>query len=405
MSRDLVPLADTLAADHPALAGLPEERLISAWSGTVEAFLDPFTPERRALDPLLGRSSRLSPAGLDAALAAVLGGVREAPFRALLRAAAERRSPTPQEGGFVLAILAGNLPGLAVQPLAAAVALRRPALLKSPSAEPWFAPAFVAALLAREEAFRGAYAAAVWTGGDREVEAPILKRASRVLAYGDRETLDDLARRAPGKLFGYGPKTSVALVGRVGADAIPEIAAGLARDVALFDQRGCLSVGAVLTSLPGAGAVALAEALASELARRARLWPPGPPDPRELAAVQQLRLLSEMRGLLVLGGSPAEGTVIVEPEPSFLPSPGLRTVRLHPLADLAAAPDLLAPWAGRLQGAALAGQDAEALVSALAALGVSRFAPPGELQHPDASWHNGGIHPLDALLGTSARLG
>jgi hypothetical protein len=67
------------------------------------------------------------------------------------------------------------------------------------------------------------------------------------------------------------------------------------------------------------------------------------------------------------------------------------------MADLAALPALLAPWRGRLQGAALAGADAEALRPALAALGVTRFAAPGALQSPDAAWHNGGRHPLDAL--------
>lgn len=393
----LASLIESLATPKPALASLPEERLVAVWSETVEAFLDPASPERQGLDPQLARSSRLSPAGLEAGLAAVLGGVREPHFRALLRAARGRRGPEPTETGFVLAILAGNLPGLAVQPLAAAVALRRPALLKSPSAEPWFAPAFVAALLRREAAFRGAYAAAAWTGGDLGVEAPILKLAARVLAYGDQATLDDLGRRAPGKLFGYGPKTSLAIVGRVAGADLAVVAAGLARDVALFDQRGCLSVGAVYA--PTLQAPELAEALAEELDRLARLWPPGLARPRDLAAVQQLRLAAELRGLFVRGSSPAEGTVIVEPEPRFIPSPGSRTVRIHPLDDLARIPDLLAPWADRLQGAALAGSGTERLRPALAALGVSRFAPPGELQHPDASWHNGGVHPLDALLG------
>ncbi len=368
-------LAETLAAPKPALARLPEERLIAVWSDTVEAFLDPRSPERRSLDPHLLRSTRLSPEGLEAALAAVLGGVREAPFRSLVRAAAGRRTP---EVGFVLAILAGNLPGLAVQPLAAAVALRLPALLKSPSAEPWFAPAFVAALARREEALGDAYAAATWPGGDLEIEAPILERAGRVLAYGDQATLDDLARRTPGKLFGYGPKTSLGLVGRVEAGEIPEIAAGLARDIALFDQRGCLSIAAVYTTLPDPQAIELADAL---------------------AAVQQVRLAAELRGLNVRGSSPTEGTVIVEPELRFVPSPGLRTVRIHPLDDWTLLLALLAPWTDRIQGVALAGTDAEELRPALAALGVSRFAPPGELQHPDASWHNGGVHPLDALLG------
>ena len=81
------------------------------------------------------------------------------------------------------------------------------------------------------------------------------------------------------------------------------------------------------------------------------------------------------------------------------PSPGLRTVRIHPLAGLDALPALLAPWSGLLQGAALAGDDAWRLAPALQAAGVSRLADPGELQSPDALWHNGGRDPLAALGG------
>jgi hypothetical protein len=77
-------------------------------------------------------------------------------------------------------------------------------------------------------------------------------------------------------------------------------------------------------------------------------------------------------------------------------------VRVHPLARLAALPELLEPWRGRLQGAALAGEAAGGLAPQLEALGVSRCVPPGELQSPDALWHNGGIHPLAALIGGTA---
>jgi hypothetical protein len=57
----------------------------------------------------------------------------------------------------------------------------------------------------------------------------------------------------------------------------------------------------------------------------------------------------------------------------------------------------LSPWHGKLQGVALAGEDAWRLAPALAELGISRCATPGDLQSPDVTWHNGGIHPLHAL--------
>ncbi|HYN21076.1 MAG TPA: acyl-CoA reductase, partial [Thermoanaerobaculia bacterium] len=169
---------------------------------------------------------------------------------------------------------------------------------------------------------------------------------------------------------------------------------GLARDIALFDQRGCLSVAAVYTS---ADPEKLATRLAEDLAELARWWPPGPAGPELLAAVQQARLEAEMRGLWIADLPILAGTVVVEPEPAFRPSPGLRTVRVHPLPDLELLPELLSPWRGKLQGVALAGEDAWRLAPALAELGISRCAAPGNLQSPDVSWHNGGIHPLHAL--------
>lgn len=380
-----MPAMEELEAAEERLGTIPSADLLAAWGDTVETFLDPGSPERRALDPDLARSSRLSPEGLSAALEAVLGGVRSGPAAELLSEA----EGLPKGGGPVAVFLASNLPALAVQPLWPALALRRPVLLKSPSAEPFFVPAFLDALVRREPRLAGAVAAASWRGGDERVERPVLERAATVIAYGDEPAIADLQRRAPGKVVGYGPKTSLAVVGDD-----PE---GLARDIALFDQRGCLSVAEVYTS---GDAEELATSLEEDLAELARRWPPGPADPRALAAVQQARLEAEMRGLRPARLPVLAGTVLVEPVPDFRPSPGLRMVRIHPVSDLGQVPGILEPWRGRLQGAALAGGTEEGvwrLAPALAGLGISRCARPGELQSPDVTWHNGGIHPLLAL--------
>jgi hypothetical protein len=384
-------LAETVArlqAAEAELRSLPSADLLDAWGETVEAFLDPGSPERQALDPDLARLCRLSPEGLAAGLEAVLGGVRRGPARTLLAEA----DGMPSGGGLVLAVLASNLPALAVQPLWPALALRRPILLKSPSAEPLFVPAFLKALSRREPRLAGAVAGVAWPGGDARLEEPLLAAATTVIAYGDEPALADLRRRAPGKVVGYGPKTSLAVVGQ--RVDVRQAAEGLARDVALFDQRGCLSVAAVYTA---GDAEELAGLLAEALADLARRWPPGPPDPAALSAVQQARLETEMRGLRSPALPVLDGTVLVDPDPAFRLSPGLRTVRVHPLRDLRRLPGLLSPWKGKLQGAALAGEDAWRLAPALAALGVSRCAAPGDLQSPDVTWHNGGVHPLRVL--------
>lgn len=387
-----------------ALAELSDGELLAAWEATVDAFLDPASPERLELGDGLVRTTRLSPAGLAAGLAAVLGGVKGEPVARLLAeaAAARGRWPGVPPGRLALVFLAANLPALAVQPLLPALAARRPVLLKSPSAEPLFAPAFVRALVRRLPTLADAVATLTWRGGSDDLEAPLLERAGVVLAYGDAEAVASLVRRAPrGRVVAYGPRTSLAAAAR-GADPA-RLTPGIARDVALFDQRGCLSIAALYVEGGEDTARTWARVLAAELAGLARRWSPGPAEPATAAAVQQVRAEAELRGRyrLDVAAELAAGTVLVEPDPGFQPTPGLRTVRVHPLDDLARLPALLAPWQDRLQGVALAGElgeRARPLRAALEALGVSRITPPGELQRPDALWHNGGAHPLRALL-------
>lgn len=382
----LAELAARLVQSKPSLAP-PEERL-AAWVATVEEFRDPTSSSRRALAGPLARFCRLSPEGLAAGLEAVLGGVAEGPAVELFDAA---RGMAPAEG-LVVMLLASNLPALAVQPLLPALALGCPVLVKSASAEPLFAPAFLAALGRRLPGSRGGLAAVTWQGGDRAIEDTLFAHACRVIAYGGGDAMASLASRVDTGLVSYGPKMSLALVD---ASADPsDVAPDLARDIALFDQRGCLSVQAIYTA---GDAETLAQALAAALADRARAWPPGDIDMQTAAAVRQVRDEAAMRGLRVVDLELDQGTVIVEPNLRLAASPGLRTVRIHPIADLGEVPSLLTPWRGRLQGAALAGTGAWQLGPALRALGVSHLVVPGELQTPTASWHNGGISPLHAL--------
>lgn len=385
----------TLAATAAGLArsGFPEignDHLVEAWAATVAELRDPASALRRRLDKPLARLTRLSPHGLAAGLEAILGGVSREPARRIFEEA--RNLVGAEKRKLVVIITAANLPALAAQTLLPALALRRPVMIKSASAEPVFAPAFLDALCRREPLLSTAVAAVTWTGGDRELEAPLFSRAGKVVAYGGGDAIRDLRVRAGSKLVPYGPKLSLAVLG---ADAdVAAAAEGLATDIALFDQRGCLSIQAIYTAGDG---VSLARALATALVKKAKEWPMGAIDPHIAGEVRQIHGEGAMRRLFQPMLDLRQGTVMVEKDPALKPSPGLRTVRIHPVADLGEVPALLESWSGRLQGAALLGTAAEALKPALRKLGFSRFAPPGELQSAGATWHNGGISPLAAL--------
>lgn len=392
-AAELRALAAHLAArGRQALAGIPAARRFEVWEQTLAALLEPGSPERSALLPRLLASSRLSPEGLTEGLEIVLGGAAGPAAADLARRAEALAAAEP--GRLVGVVLAANIPGLAAQSLLPALILGQPLLLKSASSEPWFAPALIAALVAREPALANAFAAVAFAGDDAAALSAAFDGVDPLLAYGGAEAVASLAARFAGRIVAHGPKASVALVGR-DVDFVGT-ARGLARDIALFDQRGCLSVQAVYTEGdPQELAAALAWALRLESAR----LPHGPIEPATAAAVQQLRAAAELQQGMKkeVQLDLAVGTVLVESETFFRPVPGLRTVRVHGVRELREALPALAPWQGRLQGAALAGTSALALSDALPFLGFSRLAPPGELQSADASWANGGIDPLDAF--------
>lgn len=385
-AASLARLVDALAASPAPRLGIAD---LPAWDAAISILLDPTSARRRALDRLLTEGSGLSPEGLQAGLESALGGWTGATAERLVREASGL--PTSPEG-LVLVVLASNLPGLAAQALLPALALGRRVLLKSPGAEPFFAPALLQELEGQAPELVSGRAAAVWCGGDRLLEDPLLERAATVLAYGSDAALHDLRSRSRGRFLGFGPRISLAILGR---DLDPEtLAPRLARDVALFDQRGCLSIHAVLVL---GDARPWLEPLGRALAERAETWPPGPAELPALAEVRGLREEAALRGLATVELDPEQGTVVIETTPRLQASPGLRFVRLHSLDDPGDLDRLLAPWKDRLQGVALAGGGLDGLETILRRLGATRIVAPGELQSPDASWTNGGLPALEVL--------
>ena len=403
----------TLEQARPALQQLDTGVLATAWRQTIDDFLaaEPDSQLDRLRDALAAQA-RLSRPCLDASLDVVLQGVRsDAALDIFEQARHLKAGEAP-----ALVILASNIPGLAVQSLLPALALRRPLLIKTASAEPLFTPVFLDALATRVPVLRSAYAALSWAGGTRAIEAPLIEAAGRVIAYGDADTLADLQNRAGSKLVEFGPKISLGLIGRqaiASDDQLSRVASGLARDVALFDQRGCLSVQVVLTD---GNTDNLAAALGRALGELAEHWPMGRDD-SSTSAARQARDEAIMRGAHVAEMPMSAGTVILEPfaesdvepevepggveaggEVRLRPSPGRRLVRIYRVSCLEQAIEQLEVWRGSIQGVSLLGVP-ESISEALRGLGVSRMANPGTLQETDvATWHNGGLAPLEAYL-------
>jgi hypothetical protein len=353
-----------------------------------------------ALAAALPAAARLS----RAMTAAVLPLAAEAIDADVMTALVERERGSGATGraaregpALVAHVLASNVPALALPAIALGCLAGAAVLVKSGRDDPLSAPAFHRALSAADPELAATVVTAYWPGGDPDREEAGLGRAPVVVVTGGDATLAALGERVRGRLVAHGPRVSVAAVGRTALADAAAVAEALAVDVALHDQRGCLSPHAVYVETGGPLAPpAFAERLATALGAVAQRLPPGPAGVAERAAARLLAAEAEwIPGAAAIAGD--GGTVVYEDGPTFRPTCGLRTVRVHPLADADALPALLP--AGAVECVGLAGIPAAPLSQRLRALGVSRICPVGRMQRPPLSWPRGQHAPLGVLLG------
>ena len=201
----------------------------------------------------------------------------------------------------------------------------------------------------------------------------------------------------------HGPKVSVACVAReaLSLAGARDAAVRAARDVALYDQQGCLSPHAIYVERGGRAtprdfARALAEALEAEV----RETPRAPLDAADAARVRLFRAQAEFEA--AAGGdagevfAPAEGagwTVVLEEGARFAPGPAHRVVRVHAVEMLEDALAALRSRAADIEAVALEAKDPRRarLEESIAALGVPRVAVLGRLQQPSPLGAHGGV--------------
>lgn len=353
-------------------------------------------PQRVRLEAELPAAAGFSPEVVRAGLDLALAGWDAAALRQL--AETELVPPgSSLSSGFesTAVLLAGALPTPTLLALIAPLALRSPVLAKTSQHDPVTARILARAIAATDPDLAEALEIVSFPGADAGRMQALLD-ADCVVATGSDETIASLAGRVtpPRRFVGYGHRVSAALLGRAAliGPGLAEAARGLALDVALWDQLGCLSPVSVFVE---GDAHAAAEAIASELAALATLLPRGHV-PREAAvAFAHARGEAEMRAAagqdVTLYGD-ARWAVVRETDARPRPCPLHRFLRVHPVSGERALLEALRPLAPHLAGVAVAGfgSATAGLVAALAALGASRICAPGRLQAPPLAWHHDG---------------
>lgn len=330
-----------------------------------------------ALRAGLPAAARLSPAMVDVVLPLVAGALDADAMRELVaRELGDRPPPAPS---LVVHVLASNVPALGVSAIALACLAGASVVVKSGRDDTLSAPAFHRALAAVDPRLAATVQTTYWTGGDRTIEDRVFAGADLVVASGSDATMAALAPRLGTRLLAHGARASCIVIGPDAGD----VAADVARDVALYDQRGCLSPHVVYVA---GDADVFAERLAGAMAAQPAA---GPATLEERGARRTVLAEAEFRGETLHGDG-----VLAGPATPFRPTCGGRLVRVQSVQDVADVPALLPPGAIECVGFAGAMPD----VGALRRLGVARVCPVGRMQMPTLAWPCGQHAPLRSLL-------
>ena len=315
---------------------------------------------RWAVDPrldALAAAARLSPPMIHTIACHVREAMRPAALSSLL--AAEPSDPSVRLVGHVLA---SNVPALALPAIAHACLAGAAVVVKSGRADRLSAPLFQQAVAAIDPELAATIVPVYWPGGDPACEAAAFERADVIVGTGDETTIAALTTRLGPGVVTHGDRTSAIVVTQAALADLDQVAARIAYDVALYDQRGCLSPHAVfVASADGPRLAHLAAAILRHLDELAVRLPLGPAEPTERAGIRQACEDAEWSAGATVTRS-AGGIVVQDPRRMFLPAIGGRTLRIQPLDRLNDLPTILPR--GRIESLGVAG-DIAALLPAL----------------------------------------
>jgi len=221
----------------------------------------------------------------------------------------------------------------------------------------------------------------------------------QAVAFGNNETLADIhSRLSPQQRFiAHGHKLSIGIVYEAGQEA----ATLAAKDIALFDQHGCLS--AINIYVDGEKEyLKFAEKIHTELASYEEHSPRAQISLSESGAISNLRETVRFQAandsnwsLYESTGSTAH-TVIASPEKEITGTPLNRCVMIKPL------PTTLNTLALGAEQSYLSSIGVypfnKTTTASVAALGASRICALGKLQEPNLCWHHDGYPTLVSLI-------
>lgn len=299
-------------------------------------------------------------------------------------------------------LLPGNVAGTSVMSLACGLLAKSSNLAKVSADELLLPVLFAETLRQIEPEWAHNLAVTTWENDAVEITEAAFQKSDLIVVYGSDETIEKVRGKMPPatRAIYHGHKLSLGIVAREMLH--PALAEQAAIDIALYDQRGCLSPHLYYVEEGGAASpIEFAQWLAQSLYVVSYQLPKGPTSPDEAAKIQQLRGALPLKGGRVFPSPKGlDWTVLYDPDPGFSVSPLARTIWVKPVEELTRIPLYLEPIRPYLQGIGIAvpTDRQPQIVPTLARMGATRICPIGRMQKPPMTWHHDGRFRLLNLL-------
>lgn len=308
-------------------------------------------------------------------------------------------------------ITAGNIPNPTLMSIALGLLTRSAQFVKCASGAAFVPRLFAHSLYEVEPKLGACLEIAEWRGGKTEIEKALFEQADCVTATGSDEMLAAIRHHLPmrARFLGYGHRLSFAYIA---SDALSgfqakKTVARAATDVVAWNQLGCLSPHVLYVEHGGSvAAEQFGEMLAEELAKREETEPRGEVVTETAATIASRRAFYEVRAAhspdtrFWRSENSTAWTVVYEADARFQLSCLNRFIYVKGVSDLQTVLRGADAFRGKVStvGIAAGEEKSKELADQLAAWGVTRVCPLGQMQNPPLTWRHDGRPALGDLV-------
>lgn len=311
-------------------------------------------------------------------------------------------------GAAPLAVVwAGNVPGIAIWSICAALLTNSSLLGKLASAEPYVASWFAQTLARVAPELAERLAVIWWPGGEKASEQSVANHAEVLMVYGGQQTVETWKSYCPAstRFIAHGHKFSAAFIGAEALDRhqAQQTAQQLALDIAQWDQQACYAPQTVYVEKNGLVSPSeFAQLVAGELQALSQRYPRqelGVEQKHQISswlAVHRQRLFTTNPVQLLHHPEHAWSVAYYDDHHQPEPSPTFRNISLIAVDTINEMLNQLKPYRAYLQTLATAVNPTRLFELAQQAgfIGIHRICAVGTTFNPPAGWHHDGRFSL-----------